>query len=102
MSEPNELPALPSPRGEFCECRALDELDAANYDRFVRIVDVACEQSTGSGESDLRRLRRQFSTLKNTFLHYDLKEAFVDGELQHANHTRSCTQSLICRLETWG
>ena len=92
MSKLDKLPPSPSSRGAFCECRALDELDAANYDRFVRIVDVACEQSTGSGESDLRRLRRQFSTLKNTFLHYDVKEAFVDGELQRANHTRTVRQ----------
>lgn len=55
----------------------------------MRIVDVAREQAAGSGESDLRRLRRQFSTLKNTFLHYDVKEAFLIG----APHRRKAVQS---------
>ena len=59
--------------------RALEELNSANADRFGRLLDAAREQSAGSGESDLRRLKRQFSTLKNTFLHYDVKEAFIDG-----------------------
>ena len=60
-------------------CRALEELDSANADRFGRLIDAARDQAAGSGESDLRRLKRQFSTLKNTFLHYDVKEAFIDG-----------------------
>ena len=60
-------------------CSALEELDSANSERFLRLVDVAREQCAGSGESDLRRLKRQFSSLKNTFLHYDVKEAFIDG-----------------------
>ena len=60
-------------------CSALEELDSANAERFLRLVAVAREQCAGSGESDLRRLKRQFSTLKNTFLHYDVKEAFIDG-----------------------
>jgi len=69
-------------------CRALEELDSANADRFGRLLDAAREQSAGSGESDLRRLKRQFSTLKNTFLHYDVKEAFIDGadDLLRAAH----------------
>ncbi|KAK9829697.1 hypothetical protein WJX72_007407 [[Myrmecia] bisecta] len=59
--------------------RALQHLEVANYDRFVKIKDVAKEQAAGGGESDLRRLRRQFASLKNTFMHYDVKESFIDG-----------------------
>ena len=55
----------------------------------MRIVDVAREQATGCGESDLRRLRRQFSTLKNTFLHYDVRETFIDGAAASNVHVRA-------------
>ena len=60
-------------------CRALQELQTGNAERFERLQQVAKEQAVGSGESDLRRLRRQFSSLKNTFLHYDVKQTFIDG-----------------------
>lgn len=29
------------------------------------------------GEADLRRMKRQFSSLKNTFLHYEVKDEFI-------------------------
>ena len=63
---------------------ATQNLQAANHDRFVKLRDVAREQSAGSGESDLRRMKRQFASLKNTFILYDVKETFIDGMLQCA------------------
>ena len=59
--------------------RALEHLEAANHDRFVKIQEVAKEHAAGGGESDLRRLKRQFSSLKNTFMLYDVKDSFIDG-----------------------
>lgn len=34
---------------------------------------------TACGAGDLRRLRRQFSSLKNTYVLYDVKAGFIDG-----------------------
>lgn len=62
-------------------CRAISHLDSANYDRFVKLVEVAQEQAPGIGESDLRRLKRQFASLKNTFMLYDVKQSFLEGML---------------------
>ena len=65
--------------GALLPCRALQELQVANAERFSKVQQAAKEQTVGSRESDLRRLRRQFSSLKNTFLHYDVKQTFIDG-----------------------
>lgn len=37
------------------------------------------DQADAVGEADLRRLKRQFSSLKNTFLHYEVKTEFLAG-----------------------
>ena len=37
------------------------------------------EQAEAVGEADARRLKRQFSSLKNTFLHYEVKNEFLAG-----------------------
>jgi len=58
--------------------RALAALDAAD-ERFARIRSAAEEAAPGAGESDLRRLKRQFTSLKNTFTLYDVKDGFIDG-----------------------
>lgn len=60
--------------------RAVNHLNGANYDRFVRLVEVSQEQAPGLGESDLRRLKRQFASLKNTFMLYDVKQSFFEGK----------------------
>ena len=52
----------------------------ASSGRFGRVLEAAREQAAGAGENDLRRLKRQFSSLKNTFMLYDTKEHFIDGE----------------------
>jgi hypothetical protein len=44
------------------------------------VLEAAKEQAAGGGESDLRRLKRQFASLKNTYMLYDTKEHFIDGE----------------------
>lgn len=41
--------------------------------------EAAVEAAAGVGEADLRRLKRQFSSLKNTFLHYEVKNEFLAG-----------------------
>lgn len=41
------------------------------------IEETAKEQSAAVGEADLRRMKRQFSSLKNTFLHYVVKDEFI-------------------------
>lgn len=54
-------------------------VDSVHEARVAAVLAAAKEQAVGSGESDLRRLRRQFSSLKNTFCLYDTKENFIDG-----------------------
>lgn len=74
--------------------RALDLLQSAAHQRFAAVQDSAAEQAEAVGEADLRRLKRQFSSLKNTFLHYEVKNEFLaelldgrphgdEGELLH-------------------
>ena len=41
--------------------------------------ETAVEASDAVGEADLRRLKRQFSSLKNTFLHFEVKNEFLAG-----------------------
>ena len=50
--------------------------DACNV-RSNTIQETAKEQSVSVGEADLRRMKRQFSSLKNTFLHYEVKDEFI-------------------------
>jgi uncharacterized membrane protein len=45
--------------------------------RRTTIEEAAKEQSVSVGEADLRRMKRQFSSLKNTFLHYEVKDEFI-------------------------
>lgn len=43
------------------------------------VLEAGVEAAAGVGEADLRRLKRQFSSLKNTFLHYEVKNEFLAG-----------------------
>lgn len=52
-------------------------LQQGTNQRFDAIQDTAKEQSAAVGEADLRRMKRQFSSLKNTFLHYVVKDEFI-------------------------
>lgn len=45
----------------------------------MMLKDEAKEQAAGNGESDLRRMKRQFASLKNTFILYDVKQSFIEG-----------------------
>jgi hypothetical protein len=54
---------------------------ASHEARAAALQAAAKEHAAGCGASDLRRLRRQFSSLKNTFCLYDTKENFIDGAL---------------------
>lgn len=45
--------------------------------RRATVEQAAKEQSVSVGEADLRRMKRQFSSLKNTFLHYEVKDEFI-------------------------
>ena len=52
-------------------------LQEGSHTRFDVIKDTAIEQSAAVGDADLRRMKRQFSSLKNTFLHYVVKDEFI-------------------------
>lgn len=53
-------------------------LEQATQSRFqYGILEIAKQQSIDVGEADLRRLRRQFSSLKNTFIHFEVKDEFI-------------------------
>ncbi|KAL4518364.1 hypothetical protein Ndes2437A_g04651 [Nannochloris sp. 'desiccata'] len=56
---------------------ALQLLQDGCNKRFDVIQETAKEQSAGVGEADMRRMKRQFSSLKNTFLHYVVKDEFI-------------------------
>ncbi|KAK9824827.1 hypothetical protein WJX81_002831 [Elliptochloris bilobata] len=62
--------------------RAFKMVNAMQEARVASVLATAKEQAAGSGESDLRRLRRQFSSLKNTFCLYDTKENFINGLME--------------------
>ncbi|GAB4817515.1 hypothetical protein N2152v2_004561 [Parachlorella kessleri] len=72
------MAALEEPSVEAIE-RAVDSLQASTQQRLDAIEAAAREQSEAVGEADLRRLKRQFSSLKNTFLHYEVKQSFITG-----------------------
>ena len=61
--------------------RALELLRAtAGPQRAAAAQAAAAEAAeTGVGEADLRRVKRQFSTLKNSFVHYEVKNEFLAG-----------------------
>lgn len=61
-------------------CSALELLQDASHQRFASVQASAVEQADAVGEADLRRLKRQFSSLKNTFLHYEVKNEFLAGK----------------------
>jgi hypothetical protein len=61
----------------FSHFRALHLLQDGCNKRFDVIQETAKEQSAGVGEADMRRMKRQFSSLKNTFIHYVVKDEFI-------------------------
>ncbi|CAG9460493.1 unnamed protein product [Pedinophyceae sp. YPF-701] len=46
-----------------------------------RVSDAALELAPGNGHGDLRRLKRQFKSMKSNFMQFDVKESFMDGLL---------------------
>lgn len=54
--------------------------------RFEDVEAAALAMSEDVGEAGLRRLKRQFGSVKNSFLHFEVKESFItcalpgDGE----------------------
>jgi len=67
-------PPPPLPPSPF---RALEVLSQQCAERRDAIEGGAKEQCVSVGEADLRRMKRQFSSLKNTFLHYEVKDEFI-------------------------
>jgi hypothetical protein len=68
---PHPAPPSAPPRS------AVEVLGDGYLQRFDLLLAAAREQSAAVGEADERRLRRQFSSLKNTFLHYEVKDLFI-------------------------
>ena len=93
-----------------CWCRSLESLLSASSGRSAKVLEAAREQAAGAGENDLRRLKRQFSSLKNTFMLYDTKEHFIDGEqprrselsLQLRVHTSTSCSCMGCACRPLG
>lgn len=59
--------------------RAVEAVDKTTVDRFDRVAEKVKEIAAGNGESDVRRLRRQFKSIKNTFIQYDVKDSFLEA-----------------------
>ncbi|PSC68012.1 hypothetical protein C2E20_8356 [Micractinium conductrix] len=66
--------------------RALELLQGTARARFAAVQETAVEASDAVGEADLRRLKRQFSSLKNTFLHFEVKNEFLAELLDGRPH----------------
>jgi len=78
--------------------RALQGLKDSTHQRVSKVGDLAKEQAAGAGQSDLRRLKRQFSSLKNTFMLYHTKEHFIDGKalaVSSRNNVLPCMYFLV-------
>lgn len=59
--------------------RALSSLTSERDARVETLLSMAREAAIGAGPSDYKRLKRQYSSIKNNFSHYDIKQAFVDS-----------------------
>lgn len=60
-----------------CCHRAVTAVQAACSKRFEDVEAAALAMSEDVGEAGLRRLKRQFGSVKNSFLHFEVKESFI-------------------------
>lgn len=65
----------------------------------MQLKQVAREQAAGNGESDLRRMKRQFASLKNTFILYDVKQSFIEGTLVVGEDAKLAPASLNMSMQ---
>ena len=87
-------PARPATR---CPARrALELLRGVASQRAAEVQASAVEAADEVGEADLRRLKRQFSSLKNTFLHYEVKNEFLAGAPPPAGRVHGPTRTHVC------
>ena len=70
---------LPPPPHPFLPRRTLATAQRDVKLELQRINEQASEAAVGCGESDLRRLKRQFKSMKNTFIQYDVKDSFMEA-----------------------
>lgn len=82
--------ALATSQCTLLACRGLQQLDSSTSDRFLKLQDTALEQCQDTDDSDLRRLKKHFKTLKNTFTVYDLKEGFIEGKSSAGSFGKVC------------
>ncbi|KFM26298.1 hypothetical protein F751_4791 [Auxenochlorella protothecoides] len=61
---------------------ALTSLLATTAQRFDEVEAAARARTDEVGEADLRRLKRQFGSLKNSFLHFEVKESFITSLIE--------------------
>lgn len=59
--------------------RALEQLVAVNGSRFEKMLAASHRQAESGSESDLQRLRKQLSMVKNNFQTYDVQDEFMSG-----------------------
>ena len=57
----------------------MDTLGRAATERIATLENTAKESSTGNGEGDVRRLRRQFKSMKSSFIQCDVKDSFLEA-----------------------
>lgn len=88
---------------EYSRCarrRALQSIENVTLQKEQGISQKAKDIAAGAGESDLRRLKRQFASLKNTYMLYDTKEHFLDGGLPAAvNACPSALRTQLCSAQ---
>ena len=81
--------------------RELQRLDSVR-DSFLQQNAEALAAADGAGKADLQRLQRQFTTLKNTFMHTDVKMGFMEALLEReprGDETTVCsTLSLLSEI----
>eukprot|EP00873_Tetraselmis_striata_P043393 jgi/Tetstr1/463657/TSEL_008518.t1 len=85
LDVPELLAAFRAPSARSFE-RALEQLVAVNGSRFEKMLAASHRQAESGSESDLQRLRKQLSMVKNNFQTYDVQDEFMSallsGDLQ--------------------
>lgn len=81
LDVPELLTAFRDPSTENFQ-RALEQLHTINGNRFDKMLQVSQRQAESGNESDLQRLSKQLSMVKNNFQTYDVQEEFMTALLQ--------------------
>lgn len=87
LHRPNHLPsqetltAFSAPSYDSY-CRALEQLSAFTSQRFVKVEAAAGSRGDLSGDNNLKVVKRQYDSVKNTYMNLDIKDQYTDALLE--------------------